>query len=79
MGVRGHGFCDVGTVCYLCKVYLIYRLPRPWSWAQVRSRSHYQVLVEMEDKPEIIKLMINKQCGDLDYGAVMSNHNDVLI
>ena len=25
----------------------------------VRSRSHYQVLVEMEDKPEIIKL-VNK-------------------
>ena len=29
------------------------------SIATVRSRSHYQVLVEMEDKPEIIKL-INK-------------------
>ena len=21
MGVRGHGFCGVGTVCYLCRVY----------------------------------------------------------
>ena len=20
MGVRGHGFCGVGTVCYLCRV-----------------------------------------------------------
>ena len=21
MGVRGHGFCGVGKVCYLCRVY----------------------------------------------------------
>ena len=29
------------------------------SWAQVRSRSHYQVSVEMEDKPNITNLMNN--------------------
>ena len=25
MGVRGHGFRGMGTVCYLCRVYLNYR------------------------------------------------------
>ena len=50
MGVRGHGFCGVGTVRYLCRVFI-----KSIDSNTVRSRSHYQVLVEMEDKPEIIK------------------------
>ena len=52
MGVRGHGFRGVGTVHYLCReCVLSLSIARPRSWAQVRSRSHYRVSVEMEDKP----------------------------
>ena len=52
MGVRGHGYRGVGTVRYLCRVFI-----KSIDTNTVRSRSHYQVLVEMEDKPEIIKLV----------------------
>ena len=44
----------MGIVCYLCRVYI-----KSIDSNTVRSRSHYQVLVEMEDKPKIIKL-VNK-------------------
>ena len=54
MGVRGNGFRGVGTVRYLCRVFI-----KSIDSNTVRSRSHYWVLVEMEDKPEIIEL-VNK-------------------
>ena len=46
MGVRGHGFRGVGKVRYLCRVFI-----KSIDSSTVRSRLHYQVLVEMEDKP----------------------------
>ena len=48
----------------------------------VRSRSHYRVLVEMEGKPEITKLInkyVIKKCGDLNYGIVVRSQGDVLL
>ena len=36
MGVRGHGFRGVGTVCYLCRVYM-----KSIDSNTVHSRSHY--------------------------------------
>ena len=50
MGVRGHGFRGVGTVRYLCRVFI-----KSIDRSTVCSRTHYQVLVKMEDNPEIIK------------------------
>ena len=43
----------MGKVRYLCRVYI-----KSIDSNTVRSRSHYQVLVEMEDKLEIIKLVV---------------------
>ena len=45
MGERGHGFCSVGTVRYLCRVYINLSIAVPADKGPVRSWSHYESTV----------------------------------
>ena len=71
----------MGKVRNLCRVYESIRIAESTVLDTVRTRSHYLVLVDLEDEPVIINLLKNEllnKCGNLDYGLIVSSHHVVL-
>ena len=63
----------------LCRVYNL-SIAASSVMDTIRTRSHYLVCVDMEDKLDIINLLkkvLQSKCGDLDYEIVVRSHGVV--